>query len=200
MNALQEVPKHANTALVQGAGLLGLYGCALLNEMGLKVVCADMSPARLRMAEQFGASPLLVDLKDSMEESVAKLKTTLQEKTGRQDVDLAVEVTGAKTAMAQGVEVLAPGGQYAFVGAVHPNSAMDAVTAERLIKQCINIRGVYNYHGEHLDKSVDFLMRTMDKYPFESLVGKIYPLSALDEAVEAAKTGEHVRVGIKPTE
>lgn len=197
VNALKGAPQHAEIALVQGAGLLGLYGCALLTERGIKVVCADISPTRLKMAEQFGAWPLHVDLQDSQEEALAKLKSKLREH-GRGDVDLAVEVTGAKDAMAQGVEVLAPGGHYSFVGAVHPNSAMDAVTAERLIKQCISIRGVYNYDGTHLDEGVAFLKSTAGKYPFEDLVGKVFPLSELDEAVEMAKTGAHIRVGVTP--
>ena len=46
--------------LLQGCGLLGIYGCALLHEAGFnKVFCYDINPERLAMVSKFGGIPLV---------------------------------------------------------------------------------------------------------------------------------------------
>ena len=48
--------------LFQGANLMGLYGCALLNEAGFrKVYCHDISRERLRLVPKFGGVPVYVE-------------------------------------------------------------------------------------------------------------------------------------------
>eukprot|EP01137_Pigoraptor_chileana_P000065 Opistho-2@35618 len=43
-------------AVVQGAGLLGLYACALLRDIGFhEVRCVDVNAERMKLAERFGA-------------------------------------------------------------------------------------------------------------------------------------------------
>ena len=43
----------------QGAGLLGLYGCALLKEQGFaEVFCSEVNTKRLSMVEKFGGIPV----------------------------------------------------------------------------------------------------------------------------------------------
>lgn len=45
--------------LFQGAGLLGLYGCALLKEQGYQsVYCSELNTARLSLVEKFGGIPV----------------------------------------------------------------------------------------------------------------------------------------------
>ena len=44
---------------LQGAGLLGIFTCALLKEAGFgKVYCYDIISERLEMAKKFGAIPI----------------------------------------------------------------------------------------------------------------------------------------------
>jgi len=46
-------------AAIQGCGLLGIYGCALLHEAGFsKVFCSDINADRLAMVKKFGGIPL----------------------------------------------------------------------------------------------------------------------------------------------
>lgn len=45
--------------LLQGAGLLGIFGCAILKEAGYgKVYALDLIPERLDQAKKFGAIPI----------------------------------------------------------------------------------------------------------------------------------------------
>jgi len=52
-------PHRQTSAVIQGCGLLGIYGCALLREAGFnKVFCSDVNPERLAMVQKFGGIPL----------------------------------------------------------------------------------------------------------------------------------------------
>jgi len=55
-----KLPKRIDTALVQGAGLLGIYTCLVLTHLHhvKQVYCVDINPERLVIAEKFGAIPL----------------------------------------------------------------------------------------------------------------------------------------------
>ena len=47
---------------LQGAGLLGVYGVALLKSKGYRTVyCTDTNKSRLDIVRRFGASPVLVE-------------------------------------------------------------------------------------------------------------------------------------------
>lgn len=91
-----------------------------------------------------------------------------------------------------------PGGAYVFAGMVHPKTALN-ITGEQLIRKCLTIKGVHNYQGKHLKKSVDFLKNSIHKYPFESLIcPKIYPLDELPDAIDMAIKKEYPRICVIP--
>jgi threonine dehydrogenase-like Zn-dependent dehydrogenase len=56
--ATEILPKPCDVAVIQGAGLLGIYGCALLRNRGTRrVVVVDTELERLKLVEEFGGSP-----------------------------------------------------------------------------------------------------------------------------------------------
>ena len=173
------------TVLVQGAGLLGIYSCALFKEAGYgNIYCCDVHPQRLKMAEKFGAVSLN---QDKEEEKMLKDNS----------VDTVMEVGGVKKVFLEGMRVIKPGGNYTFVGLVHPNSELD-VTAEQIIRKCLTFRGVHNYGPRHLEQAVDFLSSTVDKYPYDELVSSSFGLDQVNEAVELALTKKFLRVCVEP--
>lgn len=63
VNCVDQIPENvkrsAKKALIQGDGMLGLYGCALLKELGFeKVYCSGNQKARSDLITKFGAIPL----------------------------------------------------------------------------------------------------------------------------------------------
>jgi len=178
---------------VQGAGLLGIYAVAWLRwRVGMEVVfCLDMSPERLKTAERFGAIPILV--KPGEDEAQARAKL-IRQRCPR-GVDVVVEMTGAKQAITEGVQILRNGGHYAFAGMVHPDTQLSSLTGETIIRKCLTIRGVHNYTPWNLQEAVDFLKEFEGALPFDSVLSpKNYRLQDLEEAIEVAKHGEHCRV------
>lgn len=107
-------------------------------------------------------------------------------------------MTGAKSVLTEGVNLLRNGGHYAFCGAVHPDSQLSSLTGEAIIRKCLTIRGAHNYTPWNLDEAVRFMSDTSDKLPFEAVLSpKNFKLSELDKAFEKAYSGRHCRVVVQ---
>lgn len=182
-----------NSAVVQGAGLLGIFAVAWLKKkVGMeKVFCFDTNYGRLKTAEGFGAIPILV----KGDEEEMKKRCALVREQCPQGVDVVVEMTGAKAVLAEGVQLLRHGGHYAFCGAVHPDSQLSAITGEVIIRKCLTIRGAHNYTPWNLDAAVRFLEEYRDELPFDTVLSPMtYKLDKLETAVEEAFNGAYCRV------
>ncbi|MEN9602996.1 MAG: hypothetical protein RIS56_2602 [Verrucomicrobiota bacterium] len=180
---LESLPTPGERVVIQGAGLLGLYGCALLKTAGWKeVFVVDRQPARLLAVPRFGGVPILSTTHDAIHANSA---------------DVVIEVTGSASVIADGISWLRPGGHYAIAGLVHPDSALQ-LTGETLIRKCLTLRGIHNYAPRHLDAAIAFLSKHQGDYSWESLVSPPIPLSQLAEAFRLAASGKWQRVSVIP--
>lgn len=185
-----------NSAVVQGAGLLGIYAVAWLRykvRMGV-VFCLDTNPDRLATAVKFGAIPVLVTGgEDEMREREKKIREVCP-----RGVDVVVEMTGASSVLTEGVNILRNGGHYAFCGAVHPDSQLSSLTGEAIIRKCLTIRGAHNYTPWNLDEAVRFMNEYKDVLPFDAVLSAgEFNLKELDKAFDDAYSGKHCRVVVK---
>lgn len=178
------------TVLVQGAGLLGLTACAMARHLGAaEVVCCDVAPARLALAEAFGATRTAPP---------ADLATAVAAATGRYGVDVALELTGSPDAFDAGLSLIRTGGTYVLVGAVYPGRPV-SIGMEAVVRRQLTLRGVHNYAPEDLSAALRFLVEA-DKYPFASLVGDWVPLADANRAFEAAGRGGALRIGVRASD
>jgi threonine dehydrogenase-like Zn-dependent dehydrogenase len=183
VNATEWLPEPCRTAVIQGAGMLGLGACALLHARGVeRVIVADPNPARLALVESFGGEPVLEG-------------TAEPAPAGR--VDAVIEVTGTSAVVPEGVRLLRPGGFYAFAGMVHPATPLD-LTGETVVRRCLTIRGFHNYAPRHLERAVAFLDGRRDAHPWGALVSDPFPLAQLATAFDVARTQRWPRVAIRP--
>ena len=189
VNATEALPVPCQSALVQGAGLVGIYTCGLLRQKGVKTVyVADVSDKRLRLVESFGGIPLEGDA------------VPIRDRMGWADsdgVDAAFEMTGDSAVVPEGVAALRAGGHYVFVGMVHPHTPLD-ITGDQVIRKCLTLRGIHNYAPHHLDGGIAFLRSNSTRYPFSELVSEPVPLQDLDRAVERARARDFYRVAVRP--
>jgi hypothetical protein len=163
-------------AVVQGAGLLGLHGCALLRAAGVeRVIVVDTDAARLARVAEFGGEPMR------------------SEEVPNRAADVVIEAAGVPSIVNEGLRFLRPGGHYLFVGMVHPGSALH-ITGEAIIRGCVCVRGFHNYAPRHLDMAVAFL--TQSTLPWASLVGPPLSLAQLDEGFALSATRRWARVAI----
>ncbi|MFF5084613.1 zinc-binding dehydrogenase [Actinoplanes sp. NPDC000266] len=163
--------------LVTGAGMLGLTATAMLARRGAHVITADPDPARREQARQFGAA----EIADGTEEI--------------DGIDLAVELSGATTAVRTALDSLTIGGTLVLAGTVSPGPAVP-LDPERTVRRLLTVTGVHNYTPADLRTAVDFLAGSHHTYPFATLVSAPYPLHRLDEAFTNA--GSAARHSIAP--
>jgi putative phosphonate catabolism associated alcohol dehydrogenase len=175
-NVTEHLPVPCCVAVVQGAGLLGLHGCALLRAAGVeRVIVVDTDEARLSRVTEFGG------------------EARRGEDVASKSADVVIEAAGVPGIVKDGLRMLRPGGHYLFVGMVHPDSALD-ITGEAIIRGCVSLRGFHNYAPRHLDKAVAFL--TQSTLPWASLVSPPLPLAELDEGFALSATRRWARVAI----
>ena len=183
VNATEWLPGPCRVAVIQGAGLLGLYGCALLRARGVgRVIVVETNPDRLALVESFGGEPALRTAADVV---VAG------------SVDAVFEVAGTSAVVPEGIRLLRPGGFYAFVGMVHPATTLE-LTGESVVRRCLTLRGFHNYAPLHLERAVTFLEEQIDVYPWPSLVSGDFALPQLPAAFELARTQRWPRVAVRP--
>lgn len=193
INAVETIGlDRGESVLVQGAGMLGLNLIALAAEGGAQeIVVTDVSQDRLDLAARFGATCCLNMQDLSEEEALAEI----HRRTAGRGVDVAFEICGVDSAVAQAVASLRIGGRYLVAGLVTPGSDL-GIDGNQLTRKCLTVKGIHNYNPEHLGQALSFLDRYSSKYPYDTLLGAAYPLADINDAVEAAATGEHVRVGV----
>lgn len=175
-NVTEHLPSPCHVAIVQGAGLLGLHGCALLRSAGVgRVIVVDTDEARLARVADFGGEPMRSEALPS------KL------------ADVVIEAAGVPSIVSEGLRLLRPGGHYLFVGMVHPDSALQ-ITGEAIIRGCVSVLGFHNYAPRHLDRATAFLIDS--SAPWASLVSAPLPLASLEEGFALAASRRWARVAI----
>jgi putative phosphonate catabolism associated alcohol dehydrogenase len=177
------LPPPGNLAVIQGAGLLGLYGCALLRSAGWpRVVVVDPQPDRLAWVGEMGGIPST---------------TSATHLVPHGSADVVIEVCGHSSVIPEGLQMLRPGGHYAWAGMVHPHSLVD-LTGEAVIRGCITIRGSHNYTPADLHEAIRFLEVHGTKMPWDRMVSAPFALEALDQAFALAESSKWLRVSIDP--
>ncbi|CRZ16663.1 zinc-binding dehydrogenase [Mycolicibacterium neworleansense] len=159
--------------LINGAGMLGLTAVAACTEAGGDVQVVDRNADRLVLAARFGA--------------------------GAGDggpVDVAIDYTGSSVAVANALGRLDIGGTLVLAGSVTPGPPL-TVDPETVVRQWLTITGVHNYEPRHLHRAVDFLDRTRERHPWESLVTAPVALTQIDAALRPPPTGK-LRMAVCP--
>jgi threonine dehydrogenase-like Zn-dependent dehydrogenase len=173
-----------DTVVVQGAGGLGIYSCAVAKDMGAgRVIVIDAIPERLELAREFGADEV-IDLRQlgTKEERVQRVRDL----TGGVGADVCVEVVGLAGVVQEGLEMTRVGGRYLWMGNIVPGQKTEIVPHDA-VRQPKSIRGVLAYDRWVIPRALDWVARTRFRYPFHKLVGARFPLDKINDAFEQAE-------------
>jgi len=110
LHALNKARLRAGeTVAIFGVGGLGFSAVQLAKHLGAAQIFAiDINPAKLALAERFGAVPINARDRDAVEQ--------LREMTNGRGVDVALELVGSPITMRQAVQSLSTLGRAALVG------------------------------------------------------------------------------------
>lgn len=178
--------------VVMGAGMLGIYAVAVLRRRGCReVLITDPDPYRLAMAEKFGGTPLLTE-SSARDEMVSLVKS----RTDGFGADAVLEVCGVPESIPLGMSMLRIGGRLVTAGMVFPGAVLQ-LDARLLTTGMITLSGIHNYRPCHLAEALRFVEENNGIYPFEELVGAVFPLEKINEAMTAAKDRKNIRVAVR---
>ena len=183
-----------DTVVVQGLGLLGIYGCAIAKARGAaRVIALDAVPARLAVAKRFGAD-LSFDVSTMSEDALVNAVRAASPPDGP---DVVLEVCGVAAVIPAGIRMLRIGGRYVLAGVVNPGSTF-TLDGNDLIRKWITLKGIHNYHPRHLIQALDFVMANRDRFPFKDIVDSRFGLDQLGEAFAKAANHSVLRAAIVP--
>ncbi len=187
--------KAGQTVVVQGAGGLGVYACAVAKEMGAsRVIVIDGIDERLELARSFGADEV-VDLREdpTPEARIARVKQLTDDWGG----DVVLELVGHPGVVDEGLRMTAPEGTYLEIGNINVGWKAEFDPAW-IVFGNRRIIGVAHYEAEHLGGALDLMRRTLHRYPWDRVVSHKFPLEQINEAFAAQDKGHITRAAIVP--
>jgi len=181
--------------VIQGAGGLGVYACAVAREMGAAcVIVIDGVDARLELARRFGAHEI-VDLREhaTPEARVTRVKALTDGWGG----DIVMELVGNPKVVDEGLRMTAPEGTYLEIGNINIGWKAEFDPAW-IVFGNRKILGLAHYEAEHLRGALDLMHRTLTRYPWEKVVSHKFPLEAINDAFVQQDQGHVTRAAIVP--
>lgn len=183
-----------DSVVVQGLGLLGLYGAAIAKARGARLVIGiDAVTSRRELGKRFGCDHVF----DPAAISEASLIEQIRELCRPDGADAVIEVCGNPQVIPSGIQMARVGGRYALAGALNPGSHV-LIDASQILRRLITLRGVHNYHPRHLVEALDFVTLNRQRFPFKELVDAQYPLDQVGQAMKDAADRTVLRAAIVP--
>jgi Zn-dependent alcohol dehydrogenase len=177
---------EGDTVAVLGCGGVGLNVIQGAKAAGAgEVIAVDMVPAKLEMAEQFGATRLV---NGGEEDAVAAAMAN-----GR-GADVAFEVIGLGATMEQAIDMVRPGGEVVLVGVPRMDVFLNLNAAFTFLYTAKTIKGCW-YGSSNVDTDVPKLLGLWreGKLDLEGLISAEIGLGDINEAFEAMSAGEVAR-------
>ena len=176
----------SDTAVVFGAGPIGLSSVAVASTLGARVIAADPNPARGDLARQMGAAEVVDPTDEDFLDRVLEL-------TGGRGADVVMEASGQPKAMAAALEVAGFNARLVNIGIDVGRSAQARLGL--IQSKQLQIRGTIGSPGVW-PQTLRFLARTgLDLSP---MVTRRFPLEQAPDAYEAARrTSENIKVHIE---
>lgn len=184
------------SVVVQGAGGLGLYACAVAKEMGAKVILVEGIPERIELGRRFGAEHV-IDMGE-LETSEARVEA-VQGLTDGFGADVVLELTGVPAAFTEALALVRPGGRIAEIGNVSIGREHEVSIAPGLItRKGIRVEGIVRYQPWYLHRAIKFLERKHTEHPFSEMSDREYTLEEAGEAIEREEARQVARPAIVP--
>ena len=169
--------RPGETALVLGAGPIGILSAALLVSSGAsKVVISEPSESRRAQAEAVRAEPVKPD---AVSEEMA---------------DVVFECVGRVETMKTALDAARPGGTVMWVGVAPPEAEVDVKPYDVFRKE-LTIRGSYT-NPYVMERALTLL--ASGRIDWREIVTHRFPLSEFGEAWEAHRTGAGLKVSVCP--
>jgi L-iditol 2-dehydrogenase len=181
--------RNVETAVVLGAGPMGLIFLQMLEQRGVRrVIVAGKKPDRLGQARRLGATHV-VDVEHE------RVQTVVRDLTEGHGADCVVECVGRTEAWNTAVDLVCKGGQVLFYGGC-PAGSHVSLDTRRLHYDELRLVGTFHFTRAEVREA--FRLLCTDAVSVESLISGEYPLSGLIDAFHRLMDGEGIKFLISP--
>lgn len=178
--------KAGDTAVVFGAGPMGLLNAMVLTHAGVDVALVDMERERLDLAEKYG-------VKKTIQSSGDAVEAILEAYPG--GVDGVITAIGSKAVNEQGMKVLQPRGTLCLFASAHPVEPLE-IDPNWVHNTEVRIIGAVSADMEDHKRATDMIAnREIDLTP---IMEKTFPLEDAQAAFEYLSAKPSYRVALIP--
>jgi len=185
----QTVLRPDDTAVVIGAGAIGLLHLLALRALGVERVYAiARNPQRAEVARTLGAYGIIAR---SAEEARAEVLAV----TAGRGADLVIECTAQPQVWEAALFLARPGGQVVLFGGC-PSGTTVAFDTYRLHYDQVRILSPFHFTPKAVRRAYELLVS--GKIPASKLISGTYPLAQLPYAFDLLQRGEGIKYAIIP--
>lgn len=152
-----------DTVLVIGCGVIGIGAILAAVQKGATVIAADIDDSKLSFIKQFGVSHVINTKKEDTIAVINKL-------TDNKGVNVVIEAVGASSTYQMALEVVGFAGRIVAIGYAKEPIALNT---SLIVRKELNVFGSRNALNEF---GPVITMLEEDKWPFDQLISKTYPL------------------------
>lgn len=156
--------KLNDTAVVFGAGIIGLFIIQLLKQAGCTVIAVDILEEKFEMAKKAGADVVLNSLTNNVSDEIRKLSRN-------RGADVAFEAVGLSATINSAVGSLRKGGTLVLVGNLSPSIDFPL---QKVVTGEITLKGSCAINGEY-PTVLDLISKGM--IDVDSMISNVVPLS-----------------------
>lgn len=170
-----------STVVIQGTGPMGLLHVLKAHIMGAgRIIALDRSPARLALAQEFGADHGIPVSTTTPAERVAMVRDLTEGRGG----DVIVECSGEAATIIEGMEMVRRGGTYVVAGVFADVGEVPINPHRHLLANHIHLVGLTNHPPTGYVASMRLLERFQDRYPLHKFVTHAYRVDEVDKAMQ----------------
>lgn len=187
---------YGETVVIQGGGGLGQNAIAVANEYGAETILVEGVDDRIERARSFGVDHV-VDFREY--DTVEARGERVAELTDGRGADVGVEVAGVPDAFAEGPHLLRDGARYLEIGNITPGRTAE-IDPALFTRKNIEVTPTMRYDPWYLKRGLEFLSRTVEKYPYGDLIDAEFDLVDAQTALERSDAREITRASLVPHE
>jgi L-iditol 2-dehydrogenase len=183
--------KKGDVVVVLGPGPIGLLTAQIAKTYGTTVVITGLSNDQLRLEK---AKELGIDYAVNIQEE--DINALVQRLTDGYGADVVLECTGAVPAVNMGLDLLKKKGQFVQVG-IFKNSEIP-IDSEKIIQKELTFIGSRSQKPSDWEPSLALMNEKLVNA--KALVTHQFDITQWDEAYKVIKSGESIKVMLKPAE
>ena len=180
--------RPGESALVVGAGPVGLVHALLLDSMEAEVIVSDVNSARLAFARDRAIENTLDPRSVDVAESVKRL-------TGGRGADLAIVASGSPRATVQALRSVRKGGRVCLFGVPVKGSVLDYDFSDIFNSE---VTMVTSYGATEIETAKALGLMASKLIDVRPLLTHKFPLGEFEKGVEVASSGEGMKIIITP--